>query len=410
MNTIEQPTPAHHRNAPQELSKRSVPISTFVMTLSLVLVVGFVLGTRSESVISTINRTFGTSFNSGASIDLSQAQEAYRALVDHYDGDITISDLQDGAAHGLTSGLGDPHTIYLNAEEAAEYQADLSGSLSGIGAEIGVRNDQPTILRVLDDSPAQAAGLRKGDVIIGVDSTITKSFDAFATAKLIRGEEGTQVTLMLERDGETVERTITRAQVTDPSVASEMNGSTGIITIRRFDTDTGELARIEARKLLSSGATSFILDLRDNGGGYLDQTQSVAGIWLSDKLVVSEKRGSDRIQELMTKGEAVLLGKPTVVLINGGSASASEVVAGALQDHGVATILGETSFGKGTVQQIYNLSGGNKIKITIARWLTPNGETIEGKGITPDEEVELTAEDTNGGKDPQLSAALKILQ
>ncbi|NCU38852.1 hypothetical protein EOL96_07430, partial [Candidatus Saccharibacteria bacterium] len=206
------------------------------------------------------------------------------------------------------------------------------------------------------------------------------------------------------------ELTITRAQVTDPSVASSMNGTTGIITIRRFDTDTGEKARIEARKLLSDGATNFILDMRDNGGGYLSQAQSVAGIWLYNKVVVIEKRGETQTSTLNSTGEAVLLGKPTVVLINGGSASASEVVAGALKDQNVATILGETSFGKGTVQQIYNLSGGNKIKITIARWLTPNGETIEGEGITPDEEVELTVEEMNDGKDTQLSAALKRLQ
>ena len=150
--------------------------------------------------------------------------------------------------------------------------------------------------------------------------------------------------------------------------------------------------------------------MRDNGGGYLSQAQSVAGIWLYNKVVVIEKRGETQTSTLNSTGEAVLLGKPTVVLINGGSASASEVVAGALKDQNVATILGETSFGKGTVQQIYNLSGGNKIKITIARWFTPNGETIEGKGITPDEEIELTDEEMNDGKDTQLSAALKRLQ
>lgn len=410
MEFTKQPQPASHHHAPQSSRKKAVSVPTFIMTLSLVLIVGFVLGTRSESVISVINQTLGTTFNSGAMLDLTQAQEAYRAISDHFDGDVDTSALQDGAAHGLTSGLGDPHTVYLNAEEAAAYEADLRGSLSGIGAEIGVRNDRPTILRVLTDSPAEGAGLQKGDGIVAVDSKSTADLDAAATATLIRGDEGTDVKLTIERDGTTLERTITRAQVTDPSVSSSMDGTTGIITIRRFDTDTGTEARTAARKLLKDGATSFILDLRDNGGGYLNQAQSVAGIWLSGKLVVTEKRGTVQTDELGSSGEAVLQGKPTVVLINGGSASASEVVAGALKDHKVATILGETSYGKGTVQQIFDLSGGNKIKITIAHWFTPSGETIEGEGITPDVSVELTADQMNESNDTQIKAALKRLQ
>lgn len=409
MNRSEQGEPVRNPRAPVS-AKRTVSLSTFMMMIGLMLIVGFVLGTRSEGVISAINRTLGTSINSGASIDLSQAQEAYRALIDHYDGNIESADLQDGAAHGLTSGLGDPHTVFFNAEEAAAYQDDLSGSLSGIGAEIGVRNDRPTILRVLADSPAQNAGLQQGDSIVGVDDENTASLDASATARLIRGEEGTDVKLTLVRGDDTLERTIARAQVTDPSVSGDMNGTTGVITIRRFDTDTGTEARTAARALIKAGATSFILDLRDNGGGYLNQAQSVSGMWLSNKLVVSEKRGEVQTATLNSTGDAVLQGKPTVVLINGNSASASEVVAGALQDHGVATILGETSFGKGTVQQIYDLSGGSQIKITVAHWFTPNGDTIEGEGINPDVTVELSADDMNNGNDTQLKAGLKTLQ
>lgn len=394
----------------QSKTKRQVSLGTFISVVILVLVVGFVSGTRSQGLISAFNRTFGTTIDSGAEIDLSYAQEAYRMINDHYDGEFDVDKLADGAAHGLTESAGDPYTVYFSAEEAADYQKELNGSLSGIGAEIGIRNDQPTILRIIADSPAKKSGLAAGDMITAVDGKSTKGFDAFDTAQLIRGEADTEVKLTIERDGEAKEFAITRAEVTDPSVSSSREGAVGIITIRRFDTDTGQQTRIAARKLLSDGATSFILDLRDNGGGYLNQAQSVAGLWLTNKLVVSERRGDIQTEKLYSTGDAVLEGKPTIVLINGGSASASEVVAGALKDNGVATMLGEKSYGKGTVQQIFNLSEGRQIKITIAHWLTPNGDSINKKGITPDMAVELTAKDMNAGNDTQLQAALKKLQ
>lgn len=391
-------------------AKRQVSLSTFISVITLVLIVGFISGTRSQGVISAINRTFGTSIDSGMEIDLSYAQEAYRMIEDHYDGEVDSGALADGAAHGLTDALGDPYTVYLNAEEAAEYARELGGSLSGIGAEIGVRNDQPTILRVIDGSPAKKSGLIGGDVITTVDDESTDGFDAYEAAKLIRGEAGTEVVVGIERDGDSREFAITRAEVTDPSVASSIQGKTGIIKIRRFDTDTGQQARVAARKLLSEGATSFILDLRDNSGGYLNQAQSVSGMWLTNKLVVSERYGDIRIEKRYSTGEAVLESKPTVVLINGGSASASEIVAGALKDYEVATLMGEKTFGKGVVQQIFNLSEGRQIKITIARWLTPNGDSIDGEGIAPDIDVKLTSDQINDGKDTQLDAALKKLQ
>jgi carboxyl-terminal processing protease len=395
---------------PRKAADRGVSLATLIMVSTLVLVVGFVLGTRSDGLISTINRTFGTSIKSSARIELSQAQEAYQTLRDHYDGNVDTAKLQDGAAHGLTAGLGDPHTVYFNSKEAAEYQNELSGSLTGIGAEIGLRNDQPTILRILANSPAEKADIKKGDVIAAVNDKSVKGFSAYDTATLIRGKEGTDVKLTLLRNNVPQRLTLTRAQVTDPSVASRLDGTTGIITIRRFDSDTGALARMQARKLLEQGAETFILDLRDNGGGYLNQAQSVAGLWLSDQVVVSERHANVQTDKLYSTGDAVLRGRKTVVLINGSSASASEVVAGALKDHKVATLLGEKSFGKGTVQQIFDLSDGNKIKVTIAHWFTPDGNTIDKKGITPDVTVKLTAEQMNKGQDPQLEAALKKLQ
>lgn len=390
--------------------KRSVSLSTFIIALALVLVVGFVVGTRSGGVISAINRALGTTIDSGARLDVGKAQEVYGVLLDHYDGDIDSATLEEGAARGVAEAVGDPYTVFLNEEEASQFDQDLSGSLTGIGAEIGVRSDQPTILRTLDDSPAQKAKLQKGDTIAKVDDTVTEGYSAFEVAELIRGEEGTEVSLTLIRDEKPVEVTLTRAAVSDASVASRVEGSVGILTIRRFDTDTGEIARQEARNLLVKGADSIVLDLRDNGGGYLNQAQSVAGMWLRDKVVVSDRRDGIEFEKLYSTGETVLEGVETIVLINGGSASASEVVAGALKDHEAATTVGEESFGKGTVQRVYDLSGGSKLKVTVAHWYTPKGHNMGEKGIEPDITVELTREDANADKDPQLERALRELR
>lgn len=395
-------------NMPAE--KRSISLGTFIVSLALVLLVGFVVGTRSGGFISAVNRAFGTTIDSGARLDTVRMQEVYRVLVDHYDGEIDSAALEEGAARGVAEALGDPYTLFMDSEEAEKFDQDLSGSLSGIGAEIGMRFDQPTILRTLDNSPAREVNLQRGDVIAQVDDTVTDGFSAFDVAELIRGEEGTDVRLTLLRDNEPREVTITRAKVSDTSVASELRGNVGVLTIRRFDTDTGDIARQQARNLLMRGATSIVLDLRDNGGGYLNQAQSVAGMWLRDKLVVSDRRDGVEFEKLFSTGETVFENVKTIVLINGGSASASEVVAGALKDHDVATILGEESFGKGTVQRVYDLGGGSKLKVTVAHWYTPDGHNMGEKGIEPDIEVKLTAEDANSDKDPQLTRALKELK
>lgn len=393
------------------LFERSVSLTTFVATIGIVLLVGFIMGTRSGELISTINRTFGTTFNSGQSINLDEAQQVYRMLKDHYDGELEPAVLSQGAARGLAAATGDQNTVYLDPKEAAEYRQSLEGKLSGIGAEIGVRNEQPTILRLLDDSPAQDSGLQPQDVVVQVDDTATIGYDATKTAQLIRGEAGTDVKLTVLRDNEPREFTITRAEVTDASVDGELRGDVGILKIRRFDMDTGEQARTVANRLIVQGAKRFVLDMRDNPGGYLNQAQSVAGMWIEDQLVVSEKRAGVQVGQLSSTGAQTLGDIPTVVLINEGSASASEIVAGALQDYDIAPVIGETSFGKGTVQRIFQLSGdAGEVKITIARWFTPNGTSIEETGVVPDQKVELTSEDLNGGRDPQLEAALKALE
>lgn len=374
---------------------------TVFLVVVVVAIISFVAGTRSHELGWLFGQTTKDSLN------ISRVEEAYKVLRKNFDGDLDASKLSDGAAAGMVAAAGDPHTTYLTSEQAAEFDSQLRGEVSGIGAEIGVRGDQPTILRLLDNSPAMRAGLKVGDVFMSVDGKLTNKADAATTADLIRGKAGTQVKLVVMRDKKTQEFTITRATVTDKSVDSEIRGDIGIIKIRRFDSDTGTLARQAAEGMKAKGVHGVILDLRDNPGGFLEQSRDVAGIWLDHKLVVSERRGGKQTEALDSTGIPVLAGIKTILLVNSSSASASEIVAGALKDHKVATLIGETTYGKGTVQQVINLSGGAQLKVTIAHWYTPNGVNITKKGIAPDQKVDLTLEDLNAGRDPQLDAALK---
>lgn len=390
------------------LPKRK-PISSGAIAaiILVVAVVSFIAGTRSNEIEAVVGPLFGRNI-AADSIDLSSTEEVYRLLKANFDGELDTSKLVDGASAGLVAATGDPHTSYLTAEEAAEFDRQLKGEFSGIGAEIGVRNDQPTILRVIEGAPAEKAGLKAGDIVVKVDGKSTNKSDASTTADLIRGESGTEVKVTVLRAKETKDFTITRATVTDPSVSSSVKDGIGIIKIRRFDNDTGTLARRAAEQLKDDKVKGIILDMRDNPGGYLDQSQEVAGLWLDHELVVTERRGGKQTESLESKGIPVLDGMKTVILVNGSSASASEIVAGALKDHKVASLVGETTYGKGTVQQVLNLSGGAQLKVTIAHWYTPGGVNIAEKGIAPDTEIKLTLDDLNADRDPQLSAALKM--
>lgn len=388
----------------EQRKSRDIGLSTFFVVMALTAIVSFIVGTRSGSLYDSIAHIFGYQ-TSTTQLDLSSVEETYRALEQNYDGELDTAKLIDGASRGLVAAAGDEYTVFMSADEAEEFNNQLGGTISGIGAEIGVRNDQPTILRLLDNAPAQDAGLKALDVIVGVDGQSTKGMSAADTAERIRGEEGTTVKVTVQRDDEIEEFAITRAQVSDASVTSRVDGDVGYIKIRRFDEDTADLTRRAAEQIKAAGVDGVVLDLRDNGGGYLEQAQRVAGIWLDDKLVVTERKNNTETDQLNSLGSPVLDGMRTVVLVNGSSASASEIVAGALRDHDAAELVGEKTFGKGTVQQVIDLSDGRQLKVTIARWFTPEGVNLSENGLEPDVAIELSAEDMNAGNDPQLDEA-----
>jgi carboxyl-terminal processing protease len=375
----------------------------------LTLGIGYIAGTFHLQIIGTVGPLFGLKIYTGT-LDDSSLQETYQNLKANYDGTLDDQTLIDGANKGLVEAVGDEYTEYLNAVEADEFENDLTGNIGGgIGAEISVRSDRITIIRILDDNPAKEAGLLAGDVVQSVNDESTEGETVEEVVSKIRGEEGTTVKLEILR-GDTVKTfTITRAIVKNPSVVATISGDLGTLTISRFDQETATLARSAAQQFVSSGVKKVILDLRGNGGGYLTAAQSLAGLWLDNEVVVSERSNGVVTDRLYSDSNPILGSIQTVVLVNASSASASEIVAGALQDYDKATIIGEQTYGKGSVQKLITLSGGAELKVTIAKWYTPKNQNISEQGITPDKVVPLSAEDTNAGRDPQLDAGKETL-
>ena len=383
--------------------------STFVLILGVTIIIGYFGGTRSDQIVGMIAPAFGIKVETGK-LDFSSVQQTYRALKANFDGNLDMASLINGASRGMVAAAGDTYTIYMDKKEADEFNKDLNGDIGGgIGAEIGNRDDKPTVIRTLADSPAQKAGLQAGDVIVAVNDESAAGWSVNDTVNKIRGDIGTTVKVTVARSGEAKEFTITRAQITSPSVDSTVTNGIGIITMRRFDETTADLARKAALDFKSKNVKGVILDLRGDGGGLLTAAQDVAGLWLNNQVVVSERTNGKTTDELRSGGDTILEGIPTVVLVNSGSASASEIVSGALQDHKAATLIGEKTFGKGSVQKLIDLGDGSVLKVTIAKWYTPNGKNINKQGIEPDKKVDLTAADANAGRDPQLDAAKAYL-
>jgi len=322
-----------------------------------------------------------------------------------------------GAVSGMIQALGDPYTSFLDPTQNQEFADGLSGVYEGIGAEIGIREDQLIIVAPLDGSPAKSAGLRAGDKLLEIDGGNTTGITVTAAVAKIRGEAGTTVKLKLQRG--TVapyEVTITRAQIKVESVSWEDKGN-GLVLIEltRFGDGTTDewdsaIAQIKSQVKDVKGV---VLDLRSNPGGYLQAAVYIASEFLKDGVVVlQEDSRGDRatLSVQATKSNHALAGKKLVILIDGGSASASEILAGALSERAGATLVGEKSFGKGTVQDAVDFQDGSGLHLTVAKWLTPKGFWVHDKGIEPGYKVELTDEDLNSGRDPQLVKALDILK
>ncbi|NQU78025.1 S41 family peptidase [Candidatus Falkowbacteria bacterium] len=336
-----------------------------------------------------------------------------------------------GAVAGSVASLGDPYSIFLEPVQANEFQEELAGRFEGIGAEITIKKERLIVVAPLPDSPAERSGLKAGDMILKIDDFDTTGISLDEAVKRIRGEKGTKVVLNVFRENgeeELKEIEIKRDEIkfmsvrwemlASPGEAGGMEGGIGYIKISRFNDDTTRLFEEAVDEILPNNPGGIILDLRNNPGGFLTKAIDVASLWVDDDLIMIEQFGNnyqdsslpiDKKKTYKSTREARLKGIKTVVLVNGGSASGSEIVAGALQDYDFATILGTQTFGKGSVQEFETLSNGSSVKITIAKWLTPLERQIEGEGILPDVEVELTGEDYDNDLDPQMDRAMELL-
>lgn len=383
--------------------KRTVSVGVFIGVVTVVALAAFVLGSRSQDIFAY----FGIKTAPSQGLDVSSLQTVYNTLNKQFDGQLDTQRLIDGAKKGLVDAAGDPYTVYFTDAEADEFFNELDGTFSGIGAELGKKEGVLTIIATLDDSPARRSGLQASDIIAKVNDQETTGWSIEKAVSQIRGEKGTTVKLTIVRNQELKEFSIVRDAIVNPSVKSEVTAENiGYLRISRFsDTDTMDLARKAATDFKRRGVKGVVLDLRGNGGGYLGAAQDISGLWLKDKVVVQEKRGDKVIETLRTDGNATLAGIPTVVLIDAGSASASEIVAGALHDHNAAQLIGTKTFGKGSVQTIEEIRGGGQLKVTIAKWYTPNGKNIDKEGIEPDVVVEISDEDIAAGRDPQKQRA-----
>lgn len=339
-----------------------------------------------------------------------------------------------GAIQGLASSLGDPYTVFFPPEENKAFKSDISGKFEGVGMELAIKDGYLTVIAPLKNSPAYNAGIKPGDKVIKVNEKSALDMTVEGAVKIIRGKAGTTIKITFLREGsnEPIEKTLTRAVIDIPTIEieykstksiagndnkSEVNSDVYVIKLFSFTSDSSELFRNALRDFVNSGKNKLIIDLRNNPGGYLDSAWDIASWFLpKGEVIVTEDFGGRREnRDYRSKGYDVLnkkFGKDykVVILVNNGSASASEIVAGALQEHGVAKLVGIKTFGKGSVQELVSITDDTSLKVTIARWLTPKGHNLSHDGLVPDYEVKITAKDIEAKKDPQMDKAVEILR
>lgn len=322
-----------------------------------------------------------------------------------------------GAIAGLTDSFGDPYTTFFPPAEAQIFQENIQGEFGGVGMELGTRNGKIVVVAPLKDSPAERAGIRSGDILLAIEATSTEALDVDAAVRFIRGPKGTPVKLTIERkdEKEPLVISIVRDTIQVPNIKNYLRqDGIYVVELYSFSANSADLFRTALRGFAQSGSKKLILDLRGNPGGYLEAAVQMASFFLpqGDIVVTEDYKGKQDNVYHRSFGFNVFAGRDLkmVLLVDQGSASASEILAGALQQHNVAKLVGTRTFGKGSVQQLLDIGGGAQIKITVARWLTPNGSSISDGGLQPDVKADRTQDDYNKGVDPQLEAAVNYLQ
>ncbi len=387
----------------QKWEAKKISLGNAIILTAAFTVIGLVVGINW-------NGWFGKIVPVGAAngdVNWSELDEIYSQLGTSYYGDIDRDALLDGAKTGMVAALGDVYTEYMNTEDSASFTDSLHGKAGvGIGVEMGLRDGYVRVLRVLPDNPALRAGIMPGDIFYKVDGEEVYMMSSSEIKKRLVGEAGTKVKVTVVRDGKELDFDLVREEINNVSEYVTYDGDTAIITVLRFDTDTGTKVQEEAAKFAEKGVKKVILDLRGNGGGYVAAARDLLSLWLDNQKILTQESKHFGTESTSTSGgKALLKDMKTIILVNKSTASASEITAAALKEYGKATIVGEQTYGKGVVQKLYNLSDGGLLKVTIAEWLTPNGNSINENGVVPDVTVERTSEDINKMRDPQMDKA-----
>lgn len=318
------------------------------------------------------------------------------------------------AIQGLASSLGDPYTVFFPPEENKAFSETISGEFGGIGMEVGIKDGLLTAVSALKNTPAYSAGIKSGDIIFKIDDVFTKDLSVDKAIKLIRGQKGTNVKITIIRKDykDPIVFNIVRDTIIVPVVESDIKEGVNIISVYTFSENVENKFREALREFYLSGNKKLIIDLRGNPGGYLDSAIDMVSWFLpSGEVIVKEDFGENKEQKKhLSKGYNIFNDDYKIaILVDGGSASASEIFAGAMQDHKKAVLVGKKTFGKGSVQEVVPVTNNTSLKITIAKWLTPNGLSISNNGLTPDFDVSVTEEDIISKKDPQLNKAILLL-
>jgi carboxyl-terminal processing protease len=357
-----------------------------------------------------------------ANLDYSSVNQVYQVLKQNYDGKLTETQLLDGLKHGLAQATNDPYTEYFTTQETKAFNDEVNNAFSGIGAELGEDSSGDLqVIAPISGAPAAQAGLKAQDLITAINGASTSGISVDDAVAKIRGPADTKVTLQIVRNqSQTLNFTITRQNITVPTVTTKiLPNNVGYMQISTFGGDTSTLAQKAADQFKQAHVKGIILDLRNNPGGLVNAAIDVSSLWLpKGQTILQERRGTTVVDTNYATGNDELRGLPAVVLINDGSASASEITAGALHDNGAAYIIGQKSYGKGVVQEPICITGQTKadgtcpadeLKVTIASWYRPNGQNINHRGITPDKTVKISDTDLKAGIDTQLQAAQAYL-
>ncbi len=408
------------------MSPRKLIAAVAVVSLALGFVggLGFYKYQFAQPAGATVKELINQDEGQPGTVDFSLFWQAWEKLHEMYvdSGKLDTQQLVYGAVSGMVNAVGDPYTEFFPPEVSKKFQEQISGSFSGVGMEIGMRNNILTVIAPIKDTPAYRAGIGAGDQILKIDDTSTEGMAVDEAVTLIRGRKGTHVRLTLLPSGSTTPREveIIRDTIRVPAVDFKMlDDHTAYIELSTFSQNIDADFKNAANEALSKGATAVVIDLRSNPGGLLDSAVDLAGYFLDKgSLVVTEDFGNGEKNEFRADGNASLKQLKTVFLVDGGSASASEILSGAVHDDRGITLVGTQTFGKGSVQQLEQFRDGSSLKVTIAKWLTPSGVSISEKGITPDIVVELSKQDAQDGKyefgtpgkDPQLDRALEVLR